>query len=108
MQIACKRILNLYGVIRHCEERSDAAIQSLTVQAFVEKPNQANAERYLAEGAYYWNAGMFVLKASTWMATIKQFVPTILHANRTACDVRKTDGAYLDPGKAVFEATPSE
>ncbi len=51
---------------------------------------------------------MFVLKASTWMATIKQFVPTILHATRTACDVRKTDGAYLDPGKAVFEATPSE
>ncbi len=48
---------------------------------------------------------MFVLKASAWMATIKQFVPTILHAIRTACGVRKTDAAYLDPGKAVFEAT---
>ena len=40
----------------------------LQVLAFVEKPNQATDEGYLEEGGYYWNAGMFVLKASVWLA----------------------------------------
>ena len=100
-----------YGYIkiaRHCEERSDAAIQPLTVQAFVEKPNQATAEGYLKEGGYYWNAGMFVLKASVWLAAIEQFAPAILQATRTAWEARKTDGAFVRPGKAQFGAIPSE
>jgi mannose-1-phosphate guanylyltransferase/mannose-6-phosphate isomerase len=100
-----------YGYIkvaRHCEERSDAAIQSLTVQAFVEKPNLQTAQQYLSEGGYYWNAGMFVLKASVWLAAIEQFAPAILQATRTAWAARKTDGAFVRPGKADFEAIPSE
>jgi mannose-1-phosphate guanylyltransferase/mannose-6-phosphate isomerase len=95
-------------VARHCEERSDAAIQPLTVQAFVEKPDLSTAQRYLSEGGYYWNAGMFVLKASVWLAAIEQFAPAILQATRTAWEARKTDGAFVRPGKAEFEAIPSE
>jgi mannose-1-phosphate guanylyltransferase/mannose-6-phosphate isomerase len=100
-----------YGYIKvagHCEERSDAAIQPLTVQAFVEKPNLQTAQQYLSEGGYYWNAGMFVLKASVWLAAIEQFAPAILQATRTAWAARKTDGAFMRPGKAEFEAIPSE
>jgi mannose-1-phosphate guanylyltransferase/mannose-6-phosphate isomerase len=100
-----------YGYIKvsgHCEERSDAAIQSLTVQAFVEKPNLQTAQQYLREGGYYWNAGMFVLKASVWLAAIEQFAPAILQATRTAWNARKTDGAFVRPGKAEFEVIPSE
>ena len=93
---------------RHCEERSDAAIHTLNVQAFVEKPNQATAESYLEEGGYYWNAGMFVLKASVWLAAIEQFAPAILQATRTAWAARKTDGVFVRPGKAEFQAIPSE
>ena len=36
----------------------------LNVAAFVEKPNLQTAQQYLSQGGYYWNAGMFVLKAS--------------------------------------------
>jgi mannose-1-phosphate guanylyltransferase/mannose-6-phosphate isomerase len=100
-----------YGYIqvaRHGEERSDAAIQPLTVQTFVEKPDLPTAQRYLSEGGYYWNSGMFVLKASVWLAAIEQFAPAILQATRTAWDARKTDGAFVRPGKAEFEAIPSE
>jgi mannose-1-phosphate guanylyltransferase/mannose-6-phosphate isomerase len=95
-------------VQRHCEERSDAAIQPLIVKAFVEKPNASTAKQYISEGGYYWNAGMFVLKASVWLAAIERFAPAILHATRTAWDARKTDGAFVRPGKAEFEATPSQ
>ena len=100
-----------YGYIKitgHREDCSDAAIQSLTVEAFVEKPNQSTAEGYLKEGGYYWNAGMFVLKASVWLAAIEQFAPAILQATRTAWDARKTDGAFVRPAKAEFEAIPAE
>jgi mannose-1-phosphate guanylyltransferase/mannose-6-phosphate isomerase len=100
-----------YGYIKvagHCEEPSDAAIQHLTVQAFVEKPNQATAEAYIKEGSYYWNAGMFVLKASVWLAAIEQFAPAILQATHTAWTARKTDGAFVRPGKAEFEVISSE
>ena len=79
-----------------------------TVQAFVEKPNQATAEGFLQEGCFYWNAGIFVLKASVWLAAIGQFAPAILQATRTAWDARKTDGAFVRPGRAEFEAIPSE
>ncbi len=100
-----------YGYIKvagHCEKRSDTANHHLTVQAFVEKPNMQTAQQYLSEGGYYWNAGMFVLKASVWLAVIEQFAPDILQATRTAWDARKTDGAFIRPGKAEFEAIPSE
>jgi mannose-1-phosphate guanylyltransferase/mannose-6-phosphate isomerase len=100
-----------YGYIKlasHCEERSAAAIQSLTVEAFVEKPNQTTAEGYLQQGGYYWNAGMFVLKASVWLAAVNQFAPAILQATRSAWEARKTDGSFVRPGKTEFEAIPSE
>jgi mannose-1-phosphate guanylyltransferase/mannose-6-phosphate isomerase len=80
----------------------------LHVQAFVEKPNLPNAQHYLTEGGYFWNAGMFVLKASVWLAAIEQFAPTILQATRAAWDARKTDGPFVRPGQAEFKSVPSE
>jgi mannose-1-phosphate guanylyltransferase/mannose-6-phosphate isomerase len=98
-----------YGYIRTEQSRSlPLQANVYTVQAFVEKPNLQTAQQYLCEGGYYWNAGMFVLKASVWLAAIDQFAPAILQATRTAWAARKTDGAFVRPGKAEFEAITSE
>ena len=98
-----------YGYIRTDQGRSAPPCANvLNVAAFVEKPNQSTAEAYIKEGCYYWNAGMFVLKASVWLAAIEQFAPAILQATRTAWAARKTDGIFVRPGKAEFEAIPSE
>jgi mannose-1-phosphate guanylyltransferase/mannose-6-phosphate isomerase len=98
-----------YGYIRTDQGRSLPLPENvLNVAAFVEKPNQVTAEGYLKEGGYYWNAGMFVLKASVWLAAIEQFAPAILQATRTAWSARKTDGVFVRPGKAEFEAIPSQ
>ncbi|WP_333843988.1 mannose-1-phosphate guanylyltransferase/mannose-6-phosphate isomerase [Limnohabitans sp.] len=98
-----------YGYIK-AETSESLPLQAniYTVKAFVEKPNLQTAQQYLSEGGYYWNAGMFVLKASVWLAAIEQFAPTILQATRTAWAARKEDGAFVRPGKAEFEAIPSE
>ena len=98
-----------YGYIRteNCGELSLKA-NALNVQAFVEKPNLQTAQQYLSEGSYYWNAGMFVLRASVWLAAIEHFAPDILKATNTAWEARKTDGVFVRPGGAEFASIPSE
>jgi mannose-1-phosphate guanylyltransferase/mannose-6-phosphate isomerase len=88
-----------YGYIR---------AEGARVAQFVEKPDQATAEKYVAAGSYFWNAGMFVLKASVWMSALERFRPDIAAACRTAFAVRTTDTAFVRPGKAEFAAVPSE
>ena len=78
------------------------------VAQFVEKPDLATAEKYVASGAYFWNAGMFVLKASVWMAALERFRPDIAMACRAAWAARSTDAKFVRPGKAEFTAVPSE
>ncbi|MGN6830650.1 mannose-1-phosphate guanylyltransferase/mannose-6-phosphate isomerase [Paucibacter sp. M5-1] len=92
-----------YGYIR-----AEAASAGLTVAQFVEKPDLVTAEGYLREGGYYWNSGMFVLRASTWLKALQRFRPDILEATRAAFVARKVDDKFVRPGKAEFAAVPSE
>ena len=78
------------------------------VRRFVEKPDSATAQSYLDAGGYYWNAGMFVLKASVWIQALGHFRPDILQANLHAWAVRSTDQDFVRPGKAEFIAIPKE
>lgn len=78
------------------------------VQAFVEKPNLETAKSYLAQGGYYWNSGMFVMRASRWLAALGQFRADIAEATRKSWDVRAKDDVFVRPGKAEFVAVPSE
>jgi mannose-1-phosphate guanylyltransferase / mannose-6-phosphate isomerase len=88
-----------YGYIRADGER---------VAQFVEKPDLATAQKYVASGAYYWNAGMFVLKASVWLAALERFRPDIAAACRTAWAGRSSDAQFVRPAKDAFAAVPSE
>jgi mannose-1-phosphate guanylyltransferase/mannose-6-phosphate isomerase len=98
-----------YGYIQAVAEAKEPA---MLVQRFVEKPNAATAQQYLAEGGYYWNAGMFVLKASVWLKALEKFRPDILHATTAAWEQRSTDAnpatPFIRPGKAEFTAIPGE
>ncbi|TAM09651.1 MAG: mannose-1-phosphate guanylyltransferase/mannose-6-phosphate isomerase [Nevskiaceae bacterium] len=78
------------------------------VEHFVEKPDRETAERYLVEGGYYWNAGLFVLKASVWLTALERFRPDMATACNEAWAARTTDGAFIRPGKSAFEHVPSE
>jgi mannose-1-phosphate guanylyltransferase/mannose-6-phosphate isomerase len=91
---------------------AQAEIHALQVQAFVEKPNLSTAQQYLSEGGYFWNAGMFVLKASVWLKALEHFRPDIYQATLQAWAKRsadaKTDTPFVRPGKAEFNAVPTE
>lgn len=78
------------------------------VQQFVEKPDAATAAQYLADGGYSWNAGMFVLRASTWLVALERFRPDIAAACRAAWAGRSSDAAFVRPGREEFAAVPAE
>ena len=92
-----------YGYIRSTPDTGAARVAQ-----FVEKPDLATAEAYLAAGNYSWNSGMFVLKASVWMAALERFRPDIVASVRTSWEARAHDEKFVRPGKAAFAVVPSE
>jgi mannose-1-phosphate guanylyltransferase / mannose-6-phosphate isomerase len=94
-----------YGYIK-CAPGNDGAARVVT--QFVEKPDLVTAQRYLADGHYTWNSGMFVLRASAWLDALRRFRPDILVATRNAWGARSTDQRFVRPGAAEFAAVPSE
>lgn len=88
--------------------RGDADGLAFRVAEFVEKPDAATAERYVAAGNYFWNSGMFVLRASAWIKALERFRPDILAATRLAWEQRQVDAKFVRPGKAEFAAIPAE
>jgi mannose-1-phosphate guanylyltransferase / mannose-6-phosphate isomerase len=78
------------------------------VARFVEKPDLATAQGYLASGDYYWNSGMFVVRASVWLAALEQFRPDIAAASRLAWAAKSVDASFIRPGREAFAAIPSE
>ncbi len=93
-----------YGYIRTTAAADGAA----RVAEFVEKPDAATAARYLADGGYCWNSGLFVLRASVWLAALESFRPDILAATREAWKTRSADGNFIRLAQSAFAAVPSE
>ena len=96
-----------YGYIRSQEGRSRAD-GSAAVAAFVEKPDLATAERYLAGGDYFWNSGMFVLRARAWLGALRRFRPDIAVACEQVWHTAKVDGSFVRFDTDAFAAIPAE
>ena len=95
-----------YGYIK---QRADTGVYGEhSVAQFAEKPDLATAIGYLASGDYYWNGGIFVMRASLWLAELAQFRPDILQATKQAYALISNDLPFIRPDKALFSAIPSE
>ena len=78
------------------------------VERFVEKPNLDTAQHYLTDGHYFWNSGMFVVRASVWLAAIERFRPDIAAASRLAWAGKAVDASFIRPDPEAFAAIPAE
>jgi mannose-1-phosphate guanylyltransferase/mannose-6-phosphate isomerase len=78
------------------------------VAQFVEKPDVETAARYISEGDYTWNSGMFVLRASVWLKALERFRPDILAATKKAWTDRKPDERFVRPTREAFLEVPAE
>jgi len=83
-------------------------LQMIPVLRFVEKPDLYTAQSYLEETGYFWNAGIFVLKASVWLSSLLKFRPDIYQATRLAWEQREVDAKFTRPGKSEFFSIPGE
>ena len=84
-----------YGYI-HGGKASDDG--SREIVEFVEKPNLPTAEKYLKDGNYYWNAGIFLFRPKDMIAAFKAHAPDILASVEKALSEGKSVDAltYLD------------
>ncbi len=78
------------------------------IARFVEKPDLATAQAYLDDGGYLWNSGLFMLRASVWLAAIAICRKDILVACRAAWDQGSVDGEFLRVNKEAFAQCPSD
>ena len=72
-----------YGYIEGGEELFGSA---LTIKRFVEKPDEATAEKYIKAGNFYWNSGMFTFKASVIIEEFRRFQPELLKSMKNLVD----------------------
>jgi mannose-1-phosphate guanylyltransferase/mannose-6-phosphate isomerase len=94
-----------YGYIRRGETLEGG--QAYEVSRFVEKPDHATAQGYVDSGDYYWNSGIFTLRADAWIAEMQRHAPAILEACRAAVTSGKRDVDFCRVDKAAFLASPS-
>jgi len=95
-----------YGYIKAAKEH--IAENTYRVDQFIEKPDMATAEKYLTEGGYYWNSGMFMFKASTYLKELETFNSDIYIASKAAIDKAVTDMDFIRLDRESFEACPSD
>jgi mannose-1-phosphate guanylyltransferase / mannose-6-phosphate isomerase len=96
-----------FGYIE-ADTTGSAAAGPRPVRRFVEKPDAATAQGYVDAGNFYWNSGLFVLRASVWLKALGQHRPDILSACQAAFAQCTTDGVFVRPDKAAFAAIPAE
>lgn len=94
-----------YGYIR-CDELDLGGCHGIA--EFVEKPEQAVAESYIAEGNYLWNSGMFLMGVETCVAELQAYAPEIMSAASKAYQAAEKDLDFVRLDKAAFEACPSD
>ncbi|TQU82082.1 mannose-1-phosphate guanylyltransferase/mannose-6-phosphate isomerase, partial [Xanthomonas perforans] len=92
-----------YGYIK-----AGAGTGASAVERFVEKPDLATAQSYLASGEYYWNSGMFLFRASRYLEELRKFHPAIADACQKAWENGKRDADFTRLDKDAFAASPSD
>jgi mannose-1-phosphate guanylyltransferase/mannose-6-phosphate isomerase len=77
------------------------------VEMFVEKPDRETAQNYIDQGDYFWNAGIFLFKASTLIAELERLSPNVTAAARSALDGAGADLVFLRLASEAFAEAPA-
>lgn len=96
-----------YGYIRRGKALEDLDGRAFRVESFAEKPDAATAQLYVDDGHYFWNSGIFVLHARTFIDELKRHAPEILEHAELALDRAVTDIGFLRLDADAFAQCPS-
>ena len=93
-----------YGYIKRGVEQGVGFV----VERFVEKPSIEVAQGYIDSGEYYWNSGMFLVKAGRYLAELTKFRPDIYEACRSSIAEMKTDLDFVRIDSEKFKECPED
>ena len=94
-----------FGYLRRGEPVGDGGFR---VAQFVEKPDLARAQAFLADGGYAWNGGIFAFRVRDFLRELAEHRPAIAAAARRAVELGHADGARFHPDADAFAAVPGE
>ena len=92
-----------YGYIR----RGNPVPNGYALACFVEKPDAETAQAYLDSGDYFWNSGMFLFRADTYLEALDRFAPAIRNCVTTSVASARRDLDFLRLDPVAFAASPS-
>jgi mannose-1-phosphate guanylyltransferase len=93
-----------YGYIEAAEALGAAPVP---IARFVEKPDRATAEQFLATGRFTWNSGMFLFRASAILAELERLAPEVVSCCRAALDQDTADLDFLRMEREAFANCPN-
>lgn len=94
-----------FGYLQRGEPIGDLGFK---VASFVEKPDLARAQEFLASGSYAWNGGIFAFRVGAFLAELEQHRPAIAQAARAAVAAGRAIGQRFYPGADEFARIASE
>jgi len=90
-----------YGYIEADTARSFAD-GAAPIARFVEKPDSNAAAEYVQSGRFFWNSGIFLMKAGTLLDEMRELLPASLEAIVNAVDGASIDGLFVRPAAEAF------
>ncbi len=95
-----------YGYIR--KKQGPDEDRFFTVAEFVEKPDLETARTYIESGNYFWNSGLFMFRATSYLQELEQFAPEMLECCKRAYGSITADLDFLRIDKTVFSSCPGD
>jgi mannose-1-phosphate guanylyltransferase/mannose-6-phosphate isomerase len=96
-----------YGYIEAAAVLREGSLEPVPIARFVEKPDRATAEQFLATGRFTWNSGMFLFRASAMLAELERLAPEVVNACRAALEHDSADLDFLRLEREAFARCPS-
>ena len=96
-----------YGYIEATELLSGGQDKAVPIARFVEKPDLAAAEQFLASGRFTWNSGMFLFKASAMLSELERLSPEVVSCCRAALEEDVPDLDFLRLEREAFAKCPN-
>jgi mannose-1-phosphate guanylyltransferase / mannose-6-phosphate isomerase len=97
-----------YGYVRAGSALEGTGVSTYNVAEFVEKPDRAAAERYLAAGDYLWNSGIFMLHARVYLQELRRLRPDIYAACGHAFEEMRYESGFARVPAEAFARCPSD
>lgn len=95
-----------YGYIQKAQAIDGC--NAFAIQSFAEKPSLELAQAYVESGNYFWNSGLFMVRADQWLKAMAALQPQMLQACRAAIEQSSRDLDFIRPHGDTFAACPSD